>query len=70
MIYEFSDIDNEPPERKVVRTEIFLHFWTSPQNGIRATMLCQNHEKVIKGFMGQTTAFKKESVETGCPRDG
>jgi hypothetical protein len=26
-------------------------------------MLTQNHEKVIKGFMGQTTAFKKSLVK-------
>ncbi len=23
------------------------------------TMLCQNHESVVRGFMGQTTAFKR-----------
>ena len=27
------------------------------------TMLCQNHEKVINGFMGQTTAFRKEFIK-------
>jgi len=26
-------------------------------------MLCQNHEQVIKAFMGQTTAFKKSLVK-------
>jgi hypothetical protein len=26
-------------------------------------MLTQNHEKTIKGFMGQTTAFKKQYVK-------
>jgi hypothetical protein len=26
-------------------------------------MLTQNHEKTIKGFMGQTTAFKKEQIK-------
>ena len=26
--------------------------------------LCQNHEQVIKGFMGQTTAFKKEYLKS------
>ena len=28
------------------------------------TMLCQNHEQVIKGFMGQTTAFRKEFIKS------
>jgi hypothetical protein len=26
-------------------------------------MLCQNHEQIIQGFMGQTTAFRKEHVK-------
>jgi hypothetical protein len=25
-------------------------------------MLCQNHERVLKGFMGQTTAFNKSLI--------
>jgi hypothetical protein len=25
--------------------------------------LCQNHEKIIKGFMGQTTAFLKKYIK-------
>lgn len=28
------------------------------------TMLTQNHEQVIKGFMGQTTAFNKNFVKS------
>ena len=27
-------------------------------------MLCQNHTSVIKGFMGQTTAYKKEHLRS------
>ena len=27
------------------------------------TMLCQNHLQVIPGFMGQTTAFRKEFIK-------
>ena len=27
-------------------------------------MLCQNHEKIIKGFMGQTTAFDQNLVKS------
>ena len=26
-------------------------------------MLCQNHTRIIKGFMGQTTAFRKQYVK-------
>jgi hypothetical protein len=27
------------------------------------TMLTQNHQQIIKGFMGQTTAFKKQYIK-------
>jgi hypothetical protein len=27
-------------------------------------MLCQNHQKIIPGFMGQTTAFRKEYIKS------
>ena len=28
------------------------------------TMLCQNHTSIVKGFMGQTTAFRKEKIRS------
>ena len=28
------------------------------------TMLTQNHERIIKGFMGQTTAFDKRFIKS------
>ncbi len=63
-IYEFSEIDNEPPERKISRTEdFFTLFEFSAKWDQVPSMLCQNHEQVIKGFMGQTTAFKKKFVK-------
>ena len=62
--YEFSDIDNEPPERRISRTEdFFTLFEFSAKWDQVPTMLCQNHEQVIKGFMGQTTAFKKKFIK-------
>ena len=36
---------------------------TFQQNGIKTTMLCQNHQKIIKGFMGQTTSFKEKYIK-------
>ena len=32
--------------------------------GIVPTLLCQNHTNVIKGFMGQTTDFKKSLIKS------
>ncbi len=63
--YEFSDIDNQPPIRHVARTEdFFTLFEFSAKWDQVPTMLCQNHEQVIKGFMGQTTAFKKKFLKS------
>jgi hypothetical protein len=63
MIYEFSDIDNTN-DRRLPRTEdYFTLFDFSAKWDVVPTMLCQNHEKVIKGFMGQTTAFKKQLLK-------
>jgi hypothetical protein len=62
--YEFSDIDNQPPVRKIPRNEdMFTLFEFSAKWDQVPTMLCQNHEQVIKGFMGQTTAFKKRTLK-------
>ncbi len=65
MEYEFSDID-VTNARKVPRNEdVFTLFEFSAKWDPVPTMLCQNHEQVIKGFMGQTTAFKKSLVKPG-----
>ena len=63
--YEFSEIDNEPKYRRLPRTEdFFTLFEYSAKWDPIPTMLCQNHEQVIKGFMGQATAFKKSLVKS------
>ncbi len=62
--YEFSDIDNTQ-DRHLPRTEdFFTLFEFSAKWDPIPTMLCQNHEQVIKGFMGQTTAFKKKHIKS------
>jgi len=63
--YEFSEIDNEPPNRKVTRdNDYFTLFEFSAKWDPVPTMLCQDHTQVIKGFMGQTTAFIKNYVKS------
>lgn len=58
MNYEFSDID-ATNSRRVERTQdYFTLFDFSAKWDVVPTMLTQDHEKVIKGFMGQTTSFK------------
>lgn len=61
--YEFSDID-VTNNRQVERPrDFFTLFDFSAKWDVVPTMLTQNHEKVIKGFMGQTTAFKKSLLK-------
>ena len=63
MEYEFSDIDMTT-KRQVPRNEdVFVLFDFSAKWDVVPTMLCQNHEQVIKGFMGQTTSFSKALIK-------
>lgn len=63
--YEFSNID-VTNSRKVVReNDFFTLFEFSAKWDPIPTMLCQNHRNLIKGFMGQTTAYKKELLKPG-----
>jgi hypothetical protein len=61
--YEFSDIDVTQSRTLVQNNDFFTLFDFSAKWDIVPTMLTQNHDKVIKGFMGQTTAFKKNLVK-------
>lgn len=62
--YEFSDIDNNPPERGLRQdNDYFNLFEFSAKWDPIPTMLTQNHTRVIKGFYGQTTGFKKHLVK-------
>ncbi len=62
--YEFSDID-ATSTRNLDRTDdFFTLFDFSAKWDIVPTMLTQNHDKVIKGFMGQTTAFRKSLLKS------
>ncbi len=60
----FSNIDNTRWERGLPQqNDYFALFTFSAKWDPIPTMLTQNHEKTIKGFMGQTTAFKKEVIK-------
>ncbi|MBK9413186.1 MAG: asparagine synthetase B [Bacteroidetes bacterium] len=64
-VYEFSQIDNTEARPALPQTEdFFTLFEFSAKWDPVPTMLCQNHEQVIKGFMGQTTAFKKKFIKS------
>lgn len=63
-VYEFSDIDMTakriiPPEKDYFTLMEFSAKWDPIPS-----MLCQNHTQLIKGFMGQTTAFEKKLLKS------
>lgn len=63
--YEFSNIDNQQQERGLNESnDYFSLFQFSAKWDPVPTMLTQNHETTIKGFMGQTTAFKKKLLKS------
>jgi len=64
VIYEYSDIDNTQLRRVPAATDYFTLFTFSAKFDPVPTMLCQNHTTTIKGFMGQTTAFRKKVIKS------
>ncbi len=65
-VYEYSNIDNQSHERPGLneKTDFFQLFKFSAKYDPIPTMLTQNHENLINGFMGQTTAFKKKLIKS------
>ncbi|MEM9339658.1 MAG: asparagine synthetase B [Bacteroidota bacterium] len=64
MRYEYSNIDNQANERGLVENnDFFTLFEFSAKWDPIPTMLTQNHQQIIHGFMGQTTGFKQEMVK-------
>ncbi len=61
--YEFSSIDVDPATRGLRQdNDYFTLFEFSAKWDPVPTMLTQNHERIIKGFMGQTTAFRNDII--------
>ncbi|WP_335966322.1 asparagine synthetase B [Galbibacter sp. PAP.153] len=61
--YEFSSIDMTNKRRTVQReTDYFTLMEFSAKWDPVPTMLCQNHTSLIKGFMGQTTAYDPNTI--------
>nr|WP_309759446.1 asparagine synthetase B [Flavobacterium sp.] len=62
--YEFSDIDMTPKRRVPVDKDYFTLMEFSAKWDPIPSMLCQNHTQLVKGFMGQTTAFDSALVKS------
>ncbi len=66
MIYEYSDIDYPPSFQAVspgAEADYFTLFEFSAKYDPVPTMLTQDHVGVIKGFMGQTTGFRRDKIK-------
>jgi hypothetical protein len=63
MMYEHSDIDVSNSRRIPPDLDYFTLFEFSAKWDPIPTMLTQNHTTTIKGFMGQTTAFRKNYIK-------
>jgi len=62
--YEFSTIDATPIHNRTPQSiDLFTLFDFSAKWDPVPTMLCQNHEPVIRGFMGQTTAYYTKYIK-------
>jgi hypothetical protein len=64
--YEISTIDVTESRPKTIRegNDFFTLFEFSAKWDPIPTILCQNHTQVIRGFMGQTTAFNETYVKS------
>ncbi len=66
LVYEFSTIDNDIiyGRPQSVETDYFTLFDFSAKWDPVPTMLTQNHTRIVKGFMGQTTAFHTNVIKS------
>lgn len=72
-VYEFSDIDTtKDRESRIIPFEkdYFTLMDFSAKWDPIPTMLCQNHTQLVKGFMGQTTAFNEDRIKSNVLRLG
>ncbi|MBD0832019.1 asparagine synthetase B [Aestuariibaculum sediminum] len=63
-IYEFSSIDMTRKRMIHSSVDYFSLMEFSAKWDPIPTMLCQNHTALVKGFMGQTTAFSRDEIKS------
>ena len=63
MVYEFSSIDMTSKRKINKETDYFTLMDYSAKWDPIPTMLIQNHTSLIKGFMGQTTAYERDQIK-------
>lgn len=63
--HSFSNIDVTPTRHVEQTHDFFTLFDFSAKWDVVPSMLTQDHDKVIKGFMGLTTAFDESKIKPG-----
>lgn len=64
MVYEYSSIDMTEKRAIPKEKDYFTLMDYSAKWDPIPTMLCQNHTAIVKGFMGQTTAFNSSQIKS------
>ncbi len=64
LIYNFSNIDMTQTRRVPQSEDFFTLFEFSAKWDVIPTILTQNHQNVIPGFMGQLTAYNSELIKS------
>ncbi len=64
LVYEYSNIDNTTIRKVNPEQDYFTLFDFSAKWDPVPTMLTQCHTRTVKGFMGQTTAFRKQHIKS------
>ncbi|MCG9973063.1 asparagine synthetase B [Gramella sp. YB25] len=65
MVYEFSSIDMTAKRQIPKESDYFTLMDYSAKWDVVPTMLTQNHTRLVKGFMGQTTSYDPSTVKPG-----
>ncbi len=63
MVYEFSSIDMTAKRRIPMESDYFSLMEFSAKWDPVPTMLTQNHTRLVKGFMGQTTSYDPATIK-------
>ncbi len=65
MVYEFSNIDMTGKRQIQKESDYFTLMDYSAKWDVVPTMLTQNHTRLVKGFMGQTTSYDPNNIKPG-----
>ncbi|MGB5289407.1 MAG: asparagine synthetase B, partial [Ignavibacteriaceae bacterium] len=65
-VYEYSDIDIQPLEVGNFANDYFTLFEFSAKYDPVPTMLTQCHANIIRGFMGQTSMFRRNTIKNSA----